>query len=67
MLFGFMDVILFYSDHQYVWDTHMAIFRVAIARIQNIFIECQDHFTVKSILFWLKFQLNSKTVTSTKY
>ena len=33
MLFGFMDVILLYSDHQHVWDTHVAIFSVAIARI----------------------------------
>jgi hypothetical protein len=27
MLFGFMDVILLYSDHQYVWVTHVAIFK----------------------------------------
>jgi len=35
MPFGFMNVILLYSDHQHVGVTHVAIFRVAVARIQT--------------------------------
>jgi hypothetical protein len=34
MPFGFMKVILLYSDKQHVLATHVAIFRVLSARIQ---------------------------------
>jgi len=33
-LFGFMNVILLHSDHQYVSATRVAIFRVVRARMQ---------------------------------
>jgi len=34
MHFGFMNVILLYSDHRHVSATHMAIFRLVGAKIQ---------------------------------
>jgi len=34
MHFGFMNVILLYSDHQPVSTTHVVIFRVVSSRIQ---------------------------------
>ena len=34
MPFGFMKVILLFSDHQHVLATHVAIFMVVHARIQ---------------------------------
>jgi hypothetical protein len=47
MHFGFMKLILLYSDYRHVSATHVEIFRVVSARIQiYIFIVCQDHFTV---------------------
>jgi hypothetical protein len=39
MHFGFMDVILLYSNHVHVSATHVAIFRVVSARMQ-IYLEC---------------------------
>jgi len=34
MHFGFMRIILLYSDHRHVSTTHVTIFRVVSARIQ---------------------------------
>jgi len=34
MHFGFMNIILLYSDHRHVLPTHMVNFRVANTRIQ---------------------------------
>jgi len=34
MYFGFMNVILLYSDHRHVLATHVANFRMASTRIQ---------------------------------
>jgi len=36
MHFGFMNVILLYSDRRHVSATHVAVFRVASARIHSI-------------------------------
>jgi len=42
--------------------------RVVGARIQiYLHIVWSDHFTVKIMWFWLKFQLNGKTVLCMKY
>jgi len=35
MHFGFMNVILLYSEHRHVSDTHVHIFKVVSARIQT--------------------------------
>jgi len=68
MHFGCMSVILLCSDHRHVLSTRVPIFRVVGARIQ-IYLHTvwSDHFTVKIIWFWLKLQLNGKTVLSMKY
>jgi len=54
MQFGFMNVILLHSDHRHVSATHVVIFRVVSARIQNIFIVCRDHSTAKVMIVLVK-------------
>jgi hypothetical protein len=49
MHFGFVNVILF-SSYRLVSATHVAIFRVVSAGIQNIFIVCRYHTVVKIIV-----------------
>jgi len=45
MQFDFMNVILLRSDHRRVSATHVFIFRVVSARIENIFRVRQYHHT----------------------
>jgi len=47
-----MKVILLHSDHRHVSATHVVIFGIVSARIQNIFLECRDHHTDKIIFSW---------------
>jgi len=54
MHFGFVNVISLYGDYRHVSATHVAIFRVLRARIQNIFIMRRYHAMVKIIQVWLK-------------
>jgi len=67
MHFGFMNVILLYSDNCHVWANHVVIFRVVSARIQT-YLECVGITPqLKFKYFLLKLRLNGKTVTSIKY
>jgi len=50
MYFGFVNVISLYGDYRNVSATHVAIFRVISARIQNIFIVRRYHAIVKIIV-----------------
>jgi hypothetical protein len=54
MHFGFVNVISLYGNYLHVSATHVAIFRVESARIQNIFIVRRYHTIVKIIQFWLQ-------------
>jgi hypothetical protein len=61
MHFGYMNVILLYSNHQHVSATRVDFFRVISARIQiyiYIYTVGQDNSTVNNHIFWLKFRLN---------
>jgi hypothetical protein len=46
MYFGFMNVMLLYSDNRNVSATLVAIFSVVSAKNTNIFIVCWDHSTL---------------------
>jgi hypothetical protein len=61
-----MNVILLHSDHRHVSATHVVIFSVVSARIQNIFIVCRDHYTDKLMYSLSKFRLNGKRVMRIK-
>jgi hypothetical protein len=54
MHFGFVNVTSLHGDYRYVSATHVAIFRVISARVQNIFIVSRYHAIVKIIQLWLK-------------
>jgi len=46
MYFGFINVILLYSDYRHVSVTQLTIFRVVRCKNTNIFKLFQDHSTV---------------------